>query len=253
MDQKLDRWKFFDVTHKNHVVCNPMSTAKLDELISLLALSPEAEVLDIACGKGEMLTRLAEVYGVSGVGVDLSPYCVADTKQKLRERAPNVQIEILNMDGADYKSDRLFDLTMCIGASWIYKGHQGTLRALKSLTKKDGLILAGEPFWLKEPEEAYLTAEGLSRDQFGTHYSNVLVGKEEGLVPLYTIVSNQDDWDRYETLQWFSAAKFAKENGDDPDVPEILAWVNRVQENYLRWGRNTLGWALYLFKHSTPV
>ncbi|GAI84820.1 unnamed protein product, partial [marine sediment metagenome] len=174
-----------------------MSTAKINELIELLKLDPEAEVLDVACGKGEMLALLAERYGVSGVGVDISPFCVADTKQKLRERVPNTRIEILNMDGADYKSDKLFDLTMCIGASWIYKGHQGTLRALKSMTKAGGLIIVGEPFWIKEPEEAYLVADGHQRDEFGTHYTNVLAGKEEDLLPLYTVVSSQDDWDRF--------------------------------------------------------
>jgi len=230
-----------------------MSTAKINELIELLKLEPEAEVLDVACGKGEMLALLAERYGVSGVGVDISPFCVADTKQKLRERVPNTRIEILNMDGADYKPDKLFDLTMCIGASWIYKGHQGTLRALKSMTKAGGLILVGEPFWIKEPEEAYLVAAGHQRDEFGTHYTNVLAGKEEDLLPLYTVVSSQDDWDHYETLQWYSVAKFAEENENDPDVPEILTRVTQGQTNYLRWGRDTLGWSIYLFKNPIHI
>ncbi len=245
---KMDRWKYFDVTHKRHLVCNPMSVAKLDELIEVMALDPGANVLDIACGLGEMLTRLVERYGVSGVGVDISPYCVADSKQKLQERVPKARIEILNMDGADYQPDRQFDLTMCIGASWVYKGHQGTLRALKSMTKMDGLILVGEPFWIKEPEEAFLVSEKYTRDMFGTHFDNVLIGEEEGLVPLYTMVSNQDDWDRYETLQWHAAAKYAAESNSDPDVPEILARVARARTTYLRWGRDTLGWALYLFR-----
>jgi trans-aconitate methyltransferase len=227
-----------------------MSTVKIDELIELLKLNPKGEVLDIACGKGEMLTRLAERYSVSGIGVDISPFCVADTKQKMKKRVPKARIEILNMDGADYKPDRQFELTMCIGASWIYKGHQGTLRALKSMTKAGGYILVGEPFWIKEPEEAYLSAESVKKDDFGTHYENVLVGKEEGLIPMYTIASNQDDWDRYETLQWYSTAKFAEENEDDPDVPEIVARVNHEQTTYLQWGRDTLGWALYLFQNS---
>ncbi|MHA2428358.1 MAG: SAM-dependent methyltransferase, partial [Candidatus Hermodarchaeia archaeon] len=95
------------MTHGCHVVCNPMSTAKLDELIGLLKLNPGSAVLDIACGKGEMLTKLAERYEVSGVGVDISPYFVNDTKQKLQERVPIAQIEILNMDGADYRPDQL--------------------------------------------------------------------------------------------------------------------------------------------------
>ena len=252
MEWKMEQWKFYDVTHKYHVVCNPMSTVKLDELIELLMLNPGATVLDIACGKGEMLTRLAESYGITGVGVDISPFCVADAKQKLKERVAEARIEILNMDGADYKPTRLFDLAMCIGASWVYKGHRGTLRALISMTKLDGLILVGEPFWIKEPEEAYLAAENHSRDMFGTHHENILVGEEEGLASLYTVASSQDDWDRYESLRWYAAAKYAAENKNDPDVPEILARVAHGRTKYLRWGRNTLGWALYLFRNSGP-
>ena len=251
MEWKMDMWKFYDVTHKYHVVCNPMNKVKLDELIELLMLNREATVLDIACGKGEMLTRLAEHYRITGVGVDLSPFFVADTKQKLQERVPEARIEILHMDGAEYKPTKLFDLTMCIGASWIYKGHRGTLLALKSMTKMDGLILVGEPFWIKEPEEAYLTAENHTRDMFGTHHENVLAGEAEGLVPLYTVVSSQDDWDHYESLQWYAAEKYAAENNSDPDVPEILARVAHSRTNYLRWGRDTVGWALYLFRNTT--
>jgi SAM-dependent methyltransferase len=244
----MDIWKFYDVTHRYHEVWNPTSRAKLDELIGLLRLNPGSAVLDIACGKGELLTRLAERYEISGIGVDISPYCVTDAEQKLRERVPGAQIQILNMDGADYSPDQLFDLAMCIGASWVYKGHRGTLSALKTMTKPDALILVGEPFWLKDPDDAYLVGENLTRDMFGTHYENVLVGEDEGLFPLYTMVSSQDDWDRYETLQWYAAEKYARDNPDDPDVSEILTRVARGRTNYLHWGRDTVGWAMYLFR-----
>ena len=244
----MDIWKFYHVTHSYHEVCNPTSADKLDELVRLLRLNRGSTVLDIACGKGELLTRLAERYEISGTGVDISPYCVMDAQQKLRERAPGAQIEILNMDGADYRSNQLFDLTMCIGASWVYKGHRGTLNALRTMTKPDGLILVGEPFWLRQPDAAYLAAENLTRDMFGTHYENVLVGEDEGLSPLYTMVSNQDDWDRYETLQWYAAEMHARDNPDDPDVSEILTRVARGRTNYLHWGRDTVGWAMYLFR-----
>ena len=244
----MDTWKFYDVTHRYHEVWNPTSRAKLDELIGLLRLNPGSTVLDIACGKGELLTRLAERYEISGIGVDISPYCVTDAIQKLRKRVPGAQIQILNMDGADYSPDQLFDLAMCIGASWVYKGHRGTLSTLKTMTKPDALILVGEPFWLKDPDDAYLVAENLTRDMFGTHYENVLVGEDEGLFPLYTMVSNQDDWDRYETLQWYAAEMHARDNPDDPDVPEILTRVARGRTNYLHWGRDTVGWAIYLFR-----
>jgi hypothetical protein len=137
---------------------------------------------------------------------------------------------------------------MCIGASWVYKGHKGTLSALKAMTKPGGLILVGEPFWTKEPDEAYLTAEDFTRNMFGTHYDNVIDGEDEGLFPLYTLVSNQDDWDHYETLKWYAAKKYAEENPDDNDAKEVLDRVAHERTSYLRWGRDTVGWSLYLFR-----
>ena len=70
----MDRWKYFAATHSDHVFCNPLSEAKVDELIELLRLPPGARVLDVACGKGELLCRTATRWKASGVGVDLSPF-----------------------------------------------------------------------------------------------------------------------------------------------------------------------------------
>ncbi|MHA2386238.1 MAG: SAM-dependent methyltransferase, partial [Candidatus Thorarchaeota archaeon] len=66
----MDTWKYFDITHRHHLLCNPTSKTKFERLCSLLKLQSSAHVLDIACGKGEYLVRLAEIYGISGVGVD---------------------------------------------------------------------------------------------------------------------------------------------------------------------------------------
>ena len=253
MEWRMDIGKYHSVTHRYHIVCNPMSIAKIDELIELLNLTPESAVLDIACGKGELLTRLAERYDISGVGVDISPYFVADTEQKLQDRVPGTQVEVLNMDGANYSANQPFDLAMCIGASWVYRGYRGTLHALKSMTQPGGLILVGEPFWLKEPDKAFLAAANYTRDMLGTHYENVLAGEEEGLSTLYATVSGPDDWDRYEALQWYAAEKYARDNPNDPDVPEILARAAKGRKSYLQWGRDTLGWAMYLFQKAPHI
>lgn len=134
-DWKMDRWKYYDVTHRCHVLCNPTSLAKLDDVISLLDLKPDARVVDIACGKGELLARLAERYGVAGVGVDPSPFCIADAKTRLQRRAPRAKMEFVQMDGAKYRPEppESFDLASCVGASWVFGGHRGTLRALKGM------------------------------------------------------------------------------------------------------------------------
>ena len=41
----MDMWKFFDITHREHILCNPMNLEKLEQLITLLPLKPGARVL----------------------------------------------------------------------------------------------------------------------------------------------------------------------------------------------------------------
>jgi SAM-dependent methyltransferase len=251
----MDTWKFYDITHRDHVVCNPTSLAKLDELIELLDLAVVPRVLDIACGKGELLLRLAERWGrgpagegFRGIGIDISPFQIAELREAAARRAPAAHLELLEMGGADYPPEPAsFDLACCLGASWIFGGHAGTLRALREATKPGGQVLVGEPFWCREPDPAYLASAGFRRDEFGTHAENVASGVAEGLTPLLALVSNGDEWDRYETLQWRAAARYAAANPDDPDVPELLSRVERSRHEYLTWGRDALGWAIYLF------
>jgi SAM-dependent methyltransferase len=245
----MDRWKYFDVIHRDHEVCNPLSIAKLDELVTLLDLEQGARVLDIACGKAELLLRLAERYGIRGDGVDLSPYCVRDARLQAQARVPDAALSFHEQDGAAFDASQgTYDLAMCIGASWTFGGHRGTLQALARVVRPGGLVAAGEPFWRTTPDPEYLAASGLTAGDFATHAGNVAAGVEEGLVPLYTLVSNDDDWDRYEALHWRAAERYAVEHPDDPDAEEILRLQHVARDAYLRWGRDTLGWAIYLFR-----
>ena len=246
----MDRWKYFDITHREHVLCNPMSVEKFEELIALLRLEPGAQVLEIATGKGEFIIQLAERYEIEGIGIDLSPYCVSDAEEKCNERVPDAQLTFLEMDGANYEPEEpeSFDLVACIGASWIYGGHEETLKALNEMAAPGSWVVVGEPYWRQEPVAEYLEAIGEERSTFGMHYENVEAGQELGLELVYTLVSNQDDWDRYEGLQWYAATEWASAHADDPDVEELLKRVRENRENYLRWGRETFGWSIYVFK-----
>ena len=251
----MDRWKYFDITHREHLLCNPMSMEKFELLVALVRLRPGARVLEIATGKGEFLIQLAERYSTSGVGVDLSPYCRADAKRKHQDRVPLAQLDFLEMDGADYEPEEpeSFDLVACIGASWTFGGHKGTLKALKGMGAQESWIIVGEPYWRREPQAAYLEAIGETRSAYGTHYENVAAGESLGLAPAYTLVSSQDDWDRYEGLQWYAAEQWAAGHPEDPDVHEVLHRVHENRTAFLMWGRETLGWAIYVFKKGGSV
>ncbi|MGA2512340.1 MAG: class I SAM-dependent methyltransferase [Candidatus Limnocylindrales bacterium] len=255
----MDTWKFYDITHRDHVVCNPTSVGKLDELIGLLDLGPEPRVLDVASGKGEFIVRVAERFGgpagrgFRGVAIDISPYCIADLRSTVARRIPEADIEILEMDGADYRpAAGTFDLASCMGGSWVFGGHRQTIRHLAQAARPGGFVLVGQPFWKKAPAAEYLAWSGMKRDDFGSHAWNVEAGEAEALVPLLALVSSGDEWDRYETLQWRAAARHVDAHPEDPDVAELVTRVAKSRHEYLTWGRETLGWGLYLFATTRP-
>lgn len=248
----MDIWKYYDITHRRHVVCNPMSVEKLGQLVELLRLPVGARVVDIACGMGEFLIRLAQAHGVGGLGIDLSPHVIAAAKERLKVRAPEADLTFIQLSGADFKPDRphCFDLASCIGASWIFGGHAGTLDALIGMVAPGGWVVAGEPYWMQEPSADYLESSGMRREDFRNHAGNAEEGERWGLTLVHTLVSSRDDWDRYEGLQWYAADEFAREHPDDPDLPELLERVTREKATFLRWGRDTLGWAIYVFRRT---
>lgn len=251
----MDLWKFFSIGHARHAYCNPFSATKFDELIELFDLPSGGRVLDIACGKGELLARTASRWGAGGVGVDISPYFCADARARIAAAGHADAIEIVEGNGSEFDAaPGSFDAAFCIGATWVFGGLSGTLAALADFVKPGGLVMVGEPHWLRTPSPEYLAASSHRPKSFDTHAGNIRTGLDLGLSFLHAIASSQDDWDRYEGLQCGAAERYAEANPADPDVPELLERVRTSRDLYLRWGRDELGWAVYLFgKPSGPV
>ena len=244
----MDTWKFFDVIHRDHLFCNPLSSEKADQIIEVLDLTPGARVLDIACGKAELTIRVAERYDATGVGVDISPFCIRHARARAAGRVPDGALEFTEADGAAYEAaPGSFDLAICLGASWVFGGHRGTLEALTRAVRPGGLVLVGEPFWRMEPPEEYLRLSETPRGAFDSHEGNMRVGAEVGLVPLYVLASSQDEWDHYEGLHVQAAELYALEHPDDPDVPELVERSRRYRGLYMRFEREVLGEGFYLF------
>jgi len=245
----MDRWKYYGITHRDHEICNPTSSAKLDELVARLPLEPGAKVLDVGCGKAELLMRIAAAFDARGVGVDLSPWEVPVARSRVEARGLTGAIEIVEGDGADFSvTPGTYDLAMCIGASWVWGGFEPTLKALSSAVGPGGLVAVGEPCCAQAPTAEYLAAEPEVAPTLVSHADNVRCARDTGLDLLYALVSSPDDWDRYEHLQTRAAELYAVEHPDDPDIAALLAQRRREDDVFLNWGRDFLNWAIYLFR-----
>jgi len=250
----MDIWLFYEVTHRLHTYCNPISGDKVADLARVLDLKPGMRVLDIASGLGQMLIELANGYGVEGVGVDASPYCVKRALHRKQDQAPDADIQFIHERGENFHlpevgdGDPRFDVVMLVGASWIWKGYEGTLKALMEFVKPGGLIVIGEPHWKTEPSDEYMATQGFDRDAFFTMHENVTIAQDMGLGFVYMVVSSESDWDRYEMLQVAGVDRFAREEPDHADLAEIREKVDVGYDSYLRWGRDVFGFATFVFR-----
>lgn len=245
----MDEWKYYGITHGQHTICNPLLPEKFERLCGILG--PGGRVLDMGCGKGELLIRLAELYPISGVGVDLSPYSIGECMEKQRRRVPGADLKFLLMDGALYRPEAPFDTAVCLGTSFMYGGYSRTLEALKDMVVPGGLIVVGEPFWFRDPEPEYLEAISFNKDEFASGFGgNITIGEGVGLSCVYAMESSIDDWDSYLALQWKAVYEYSRANPDDPDLAELVERNTKEKKHYLRWERGVLGWGVYIFRKS---
>lgn len=241
-----------ELAHADLRILNPISSQALDDLIGTLDLMSGAQALDIGCGKGELLLRLAERHGARGLGIDLSAAYIAAAKEAVIARGPRVAPEF---EVADVRTRQLqagaYALAACIGASHASgAGTQGALAALRSLVRPGGQIILGEGFWAREPSADFLQALGATRDELTDYGGTIRIAMELGLTPLYARVATQDDWDRYEwTLVDTVERYLIGANPAAPGVGALRDYADRIRNRLLLPdGRGTLGFGLFVFQ-----
>ena len=129
---------------------------------------------------------------------------------------------------------------MCLGASFVWGGLAGTLAALTPAARADGHVVVGEPYWRRRQ-----LPDGIADDGFVTLAETTDRFRAAGLTLDALIASSEDDWDRYESLHWRALEEWLAANPDDPDAPEIRQRHETSRDDYLRWGRELLGWAIF--------
>jgi SAM-dependent methyltransferase len=244
----VDTWRYYELTHSTHDVMNPTSPARLDALADALRLDRATSVLDVACGHAELLLRWHERHGAAGVGVEASPYAAARAHARVAERGAGSSVTIVHGRGEDFETAERFDVACCVGASWIWNGHEGTLRALAGFVKPGGAVVTGEPYWKDAPPPEYLAAEGVRVEGFHSLEDCHRIALDLGLELVWMARSTAGEWDEYEMRQCAAVDAFARAHPGDADLAELRARRRQHDEAYLRWGRACLGWALWAFR-----
>src|SRR5581483_2396779 len=109
-----------EISEAAHRILNPFSEEKLMLLGEVCRLRSGMRQLDLACGKGEMLSQWAAAFGIQGVGVDVSTFFVPAARERAAELGVADRVEFVRADASTYAAERqAFDVVSCIGATWI--------------------------------------------------------------------------------------------------------------------------------------
>jgi SAM-dependent methyltransferase len=245
----MNSHKFSAIAHRDHDYCNPIAAAKIERILDLLPLERDARVLDLGCGRGELSLKLVERFQARVTAVDISSPMLDAMRERARSCGALDRLRLLEIDIGEFKPEpECFDLTAMLGGGGIGGGIRGICATLGGWTRRGGYVLIGEGYWMQPPAPGYLAHLEARDDEFRDHRGNVQAGVDAGLIPLHAFVASSDEWDEYEWKYSRSIERYALEQPGDPDVPAMLERIRRWRDGYLRWGRDTLGFGVYLFQ-----
>ena len=238
----MDRAAVSRIAHGELALYNPLADADLDAAIAGLDLAPGARVLEVACGRAETLRRIASRWSISGVGYDLDAELIARGRGATR-----ASVELMV---ADQPPGGPFDLAVCIASSHALGGFPAALERLRELVSPRGQVLLGEGYWRRPPDPDYLKALGDADEDELASYGGLLEAAEDaGLVPLWSCVASERDWDRYEWTMVMNCERWAAKHAEDPSAETVRARAVAARRRLaLPGGRETLGFALLLLR-----
>lgn len=230
------------IAHGDLVFYNPLSEGDLDAAIALLDLEPGARVLDVACGRGEALRRIAARWRVGGIGYDLDSELI---ERGRRDATAGIELVV-----ADEPPAGPFDLAVCIASSHALGGFPAALERLGELVAPGGQVLLGEGYWRRPPSSEYLEALGdATADELAGYGGLLEAADTSGLIPLWSCVASERDWDRYEWTLVLNCERWAGQHAGDPAAEAFHARAAAARSRMaLPAGRETLGFALLLLR-----
>lgn len=231
-----------EIAFAGHRLISPFTDEQLMSLGRVARINSTTRILDLACGKGELLCRWAQEFGSAGLGVDISEVFISAARDRAVELSVADGVEFEVADAATYQPAERYDVVSCLGAFDILPGGLDQMRV--PLTN-DGLLLVGDMYWLNgEPEDArYLQPGTVSTlpgmlDRFDT----------SGVELVEMVLADAHSWERFEAAQWWTLTAWLTDNPGNGRADDVRRARDNKRRDYLTWGRQNLGWGVFVLR-----
>lgn len=244
----VSAFRYHEISEVGHRILNPFTEAKIMQVGEIVGVGPDTTILDLACGKGELLCRYAERFGCSGVGVDIYPPYVEGARARAEEVGVAGRVRFVEGDAAHPEVEATFSLVSCIGATWIGDGLEGTLALMDKFLAPSGTVLVGEPYWNElPPEHASQDRDGEEFADLGGTLDRI---EDAGFELVEMVLASLDDWDRYRASQWMAVADWLAANPDDPEADAMREHRDSDRRRYMAEERRSLGWGVFVLRRA---
>lgn len=243
----MDIPRIFNITESAHRIHNPFTPEKLATLGAALRLEPGTRILDLGSGSGEMLCAWARDHGITGTGIDMSQLFSDQAKHRAEELGVAGHVEFIHGDAVGYVAADKVGVAACLGATWIGGGVAGTIELLAKSLRTGGIILIGEPYWLRLPP-----TEDVARECHAGAIADFLVLPE--LLASFgrldydvveMVLADQEGWDRYEAAKWLTMRRWLEANPDDEMAKDVRAELTSGPVHHATYTREYLGWGVF--------
>ncbi|EIY4985568.1 class I SAM-dependent methyltransferase [Klebsiella quasipneumoniae] len=242
----MDIPRIFTISESEHRIHNPFTEEKYATLGRVLRMKPDTRILDLGSGSGEMLCTWARDHAITGVGIDMSPLFTSKAKQRAEELGVSERVHFMHNDAAGYVSDVKCDVAACVGATWIGGGVSGTVALLEKSLKPGGIMLIGEPYWLKCPTDeiargcgATSVADFLTLPALVGHFDTL------GYDVIEMVLADQEGWDRYIAATWLTMRRWLVNNSHDELASYVRAELTASPKRHVSCTRDYLGWGVF--------
>jgi cyclopropane fatty-acyl-phospholipid synthase-like methyltransferase len=207
-------------------------------------------ILDVGCGKGWLLRRIAKHFDIQITGLEISRIFAAEARRLIDAEKLADRIQIVEGPALEFRPEPAsFDVVMCIGASFALGGFEPALNWMSQAAKRGGAIALGEVFARELPYPTDVPRGSRSNTDYPdrTLWATVETMRAHGMPLRGLVEASTDDWHRYHSLHWQAGMDWALENPGDPDAARLNDPVG-MRRNIELDGRY-LGWAIFVARN----
>jgi SAM-dependent methyltransferase len=234
---------------------SPLSGARADQLVRWLAagLVDGGTVLDVGCGWGELLLRVAAAAPLSrAIGIDLDEERIAEARRRAGSRGLDGRATFLVSDAAAAGPSPVESL-VAVGATQVWGpevaeqrplDYGSALAAMRSRLTRGGRLVYGDAIWTRSPTPAATAPLSGRDDEFATLAELVDLTTGHGFAVAGAREATLDEWDEFES--GFNAGRatwLATHPDDHAGAAEVREQGARQRHSYLHGYRGVLGMA----------